>query len=251
MTSGHSSTLREFGLIGYPLGHSFSKGYFAEKFKNENITDAVYENFPIERISEFYELCAAHPNLRGLNVTIPHKTSILPFLDELSDEAQKIGAVNTILFSGDKKIGFNTDAWGFEKSLVPLLRSPHTAALVLGTGGASKAVVYVLDKLGIRWKYISREHRNDDLSYGELSDDIVASHPLIINTTPLGMFPAINASPPLPYSAITAHHLLYDLVYNPSVTRFMQAAIDRGAKVKNGLEMLQLQAEKAWEIWNK
>jgi shikimate dehydrogenase len=183
-------------------------------------------------------------------VTIPYKEAIIPFLDSLSPEAEKIGAVNTILFSAGKKTGYNTDAWGFEHSLVPKLLPQHGSALVLGTGGASKAVVYVLDKLGIHWQYVSRRKSSNCICYDDLAAEDILTHPLIINTTPLGMFPNTEAMPPLPYEAITAHHFLYDLVYNPAVTRFMQQGIDRGARVKNGLEMLQLQADRAWEIWN-
>jgi shikimate dehydrogenase len=242
---------RQFGLIGFPLSHSFSKGYFAEKFAREGIVDASYENYPLSLISEFPALCAHHPNFFGLNVTIPYKEAVIPFLDDLSDEAKAIGAVNTIHFREGRKIGFNTDAYGFEHSLRPLLRPHHNRALVLGTGGASKAIVYVLDKMGIAYIQVSRKSGEHTLTYEELNPEIIASHTLIINTSPLGMYPDIDAAPEIPYDSISNDHLLYDLIYNPSVTRFMQKGLDKGAQVKNGLEMLHLQAERAWEIWSK
>jgi shikimate dehydrogenase len=242
--------IRQFGLIGFPLSHSFSKGYFTEKFTREGITNAIYENYPLSQIREFADLCDAHPDFTGLNVTIPYKESVIPFLDDLSDEAKVIGAVNTIHFREGKKIGYNTDAHGFELSLMPLLRPHHQRALVLGTGGASKAVMYVLDKLGIPGQYVSRNKAQGVFAYHDLTDEIISTHTLIINTSPLGMYPYSDVAPSIPYTAISRDHLLYDLIYNPPVTHFMQMGLDRGAQVKNGLEMLHLQAERAWEIWN-
>jgi len=241
---------RQYGLIGFPLSHSFSRNYFSEKFEREGIQNATYENFPLENIHLFPGLCEKYTRLRGLNVTIPYKESVIAFLDELNEEARLIGAVNTILFAEGKRTGFNTDAWGFEHSLVPLLLPQDAAALVLGTGGASKAVTYVLDKLGINWKYVSRRGGENVIGYEELTANDILTHHLIINTTPLGMYPETNSLPALPYASLTAQHFLYDLVYNPEVTAFLQKGIDKGARVKNGLDMLQLQAERAWEIWN-
>jgi shikimate dehydrogenase len=242
--------MRQFGLIGYPLSHSFSKEYFAEKFQRDDITDCNYEVFPLEKIQDFVGLCEQHKNLVGLNVTIPYKERIIPFLEELNDEAAAIGAVNTISFAGGKKIGFNTDCYGFEMSLEPLLKSYHTSALILGTGGASKAVEYVLKKLGISFQYVSRHESANAIRYDALDERIILHSTLIINTTPLGMYPNIENSPDIPYGFITDKHLLYDLIYNPEETQFLKEGKKRGAQTKNGLEMLYLQAEKSWKIWN-
>lgn len=238
-----------FGLIGYPLEHSFSKKYFTQKFEKEKI-NARYENFPLKSIREFPELIKNN-SFSGMNVTIPYKQEVIPYLDELSDEAAKIGAVNTIRFMGGKLQGNNTDCHGFEMSLLPFLKPNHQKALVLGTGGASKAVVYVLDKLGISWKYVSRNPVEGGYTYGELTREIVESYPVIINTSPLGMYPKTDSCPELDYEGITSGHLLYDLVYNPEETLFLKKGKEKGAAIKNGLEMLYLQAEKAWEIWNR
>lgn len=242
--------MKQFGLIGYPLSHSFSKGYFSEKFQKENITDCVYDVFPLEKIEDFTDLCAEHKNLTGLNVTIPYKEKIIPFLDELNDEAQEIGAVNTIKFTNGKKIGYNTDCYGFEMSLKPLLKSHHTSALILGTGGASKAVEYVLKKSGISFQYVSRTKSSTSISYNDVDSFIIQHSTLIINSTPIGMYPNVDDAPHLPYNFITNNHLLYDLIYNPEETQFLKEGRIRGAQTKNGLEMLYLQAERSWEIWN-
>jgi shikimate dehydrogenase len=240
--------MRLFGLIGYPLSHSFSKRYFSQKFETEKI-DAQYENYPLKSIDEFPGLISNH-NLSGINVTIPYKQEVIQYLDSMSDEAEKIGAVNTIQIREGKLIGNNTDCYGFQQSLIPFLKPTHKHALVLGTGGASKAVVFVLDKLGIEWKYVSRTKIENGLTYQEVNKDVIKKHCLIINTTPLGMYPNIEESPAIDYEAIGDNHLLYDLVYNPEETLFLQKGKEKGATIKNGLEMLHLQAEKAWEIWN-
>lgn len=241
--------MKQYGLIGYPLSHSFSKGYFAKKFKEELITDAVYDVFPLETISHFLGLCKQYPNLKGLNVTIPYKEQVIAYLDKLDDEAQTIGAVNTIKFFNGKKIGYNSDCYGFEMSLRPLLQAHHKSALILGTGGASKAVEYVLKKLQIDFQYVSRTRTPSSLLY----QDVLLANELpylIINTTPLGMYPNVDAAPEIPYSLITDKHLLYDLVYNPDETSFLKNGKFQGAQIKNGLEMLHLQAERSWQIWN-
>lgn len=242
--------MKQFGLIGYPLSHSFSKGYFAEKFKKEGIADSQYDVFPLEKIEDFTALCEPHKNLVGLNVTIPYKEKIIPFLDELNEEAKAIGAVNTIKFVRGNKIGYNTDAYGFEMSLKPLLKPHHTSALILGTGGASKAVEYVLKKLRISFQYVSRNKSANTINYDELDELIIHHSTLIINSTPVGMYPNVENSPDIPYGLVTDKHLLYDLIYNPEETQFLKEGKQHGAQTKNGLEMLYLQAEKSWEIWN-
>jgi len=242
--------MKQFGLIGYPLSHSFSKGYFAEKFLKENIEDCSYDVFPLEKIEDFNSLCEQHQNLVGLNVTIPYKQQIIPFLDELDETAANIGAVNTIKFINNKKIGFNTDAFGFEMSLQPLLKSHHQQALILGTGGASKAVEFVLKKLGISFQYVSRNKNENAITYSELNEDIIHHSTLIINSTPIGMYPNVEVSPNVPYHFLSDKHLLYDLIYNPEETQFLKEGKQRGAQTKNGLEMLYLQAERSWQIWN-
>ena len=242
--------MKQFGLIGYPLSHSFSKGYFSEKFQKESIFDCQYDIFPLEKIEDFVELCAQHKNIVGLNVTIPYKEKIIPFLDELDDEAKAIGAVNTIKFTNGKMIGYNTDCFGFEMSLKPLLKAHHNSALILGTGGASKAVEYVLKKLGISFQYVSRTKSSTSISYNDVNSFIIQHSTLIINSTPIGMYPNVDIAPNIPYDAITNQHLLYDLIYNPEETQFLTEGKIRGAQTKNGLEMLYLQAERSWEIWN-
>lgn len=239
----------KLGLIGYPLSHSFSKGYFTQKFQKENIPNHVYDTYPIEKI-ELVEQLFNTENLVGLNVTIPYKESVINFLDQLDDTAQQIGAVNTIKIRDGIKTGYNTDCYGFEKSFEPLLKKQHEKALVLGTGGASKAVIYVLNKLGIPYQYVSRTASENHLSYEDIQADMMNEYKIIINTTPLGMHPNVGSLPDLPYEAITSEHYLYDLVYNPEVTAFLQKGIDKNATIKNGLDMLHLQAEGAWKIWD-
>lgn len=238
----------EYGLIGYPLGHSFSPTYFGKKFAVLGI-DAVYSAYPLENITEFPNLLHAH-SFRGLNVTIPHKESVIPYLDALDDVAKKVGAVNTIAFAEGIKKGYNTDVIGFELSLAPLLKPQHKQALILGTGGASKAVAFVLEKLGITYLKISRSKKSGTLCYDELGPEIIKAHPLIINCSPVGKAPEANYAPSIPYEGITDKHLLYDLIYNPAETKFLSIGKQHGAAIKNGLEMLELQADSAWEIWN-
>ena len=241
-----------YGLIGYPLSHSFSKAYFAKKFEALGITNKYYESFPLEKIDHFPNLLQQHKNLVGLNVTIPYKEKIFPFLDEIDEAAEKIGAVNTIKIAKNGKTkGFNTDVYGFEHSLRPLLRKNHRFALILGTGGAAKAVRYVLEKCEIDYKMVSRRPKKNEFSYEEIDAKVLKKYHLIINTTPLGMSPKVETCPNLPYENLTNQHFLYDLVYNPTETVFLQKGKQQGAIIKNGLEMLHLQAEKAWQIWNE
>ncbi|GEP96302.1 shikimate dehydrogenase family protein [Chitinophaga cymbidii] len=243
--------MRLFGLIGFPLSHSFSKGFFTEKFEKEGITGCRYENFPIPDIGQFPLLWKEHPQLEGLNVTIPYKQVVIPFLDELSEAAQAIGAVNCVRLKDGRLKGHNTDVTGFRRSLEPLLKPQHTKALILGAGGAAKAVKFALQQLGITYTEVSRKYCNGTIGYEAISKEIMDAHPLIINTTPLGMYPNVAEAPPIPYHFINEDHLLYDLVYNPAETQFMQQGAARGAAVKNGHEMLILQAEASWEIWNE
>jgi shikimate dehydrogenase len=245
--------INKYGLIGFPLTHSFSKQFFTDKFKREKI-DATYENFEIEEISRLTEIVKANPLLSGLNVTIPYKEQVIPLLDELDKAAEKVGAVNTLKITRmAQKIhlkGYNTDTLGFEVSLKPLLGEHHKRALILGTGGASKAIKYVLNKLGI--EYISasiEELKENEIRYEEIDEKIMSERLLIINATPLGTFPKTDTFPPIPYKFISDKHLLYDLVYNPEMTRFMEMGKMKGAAVKNGLEMLEQQALKSYEIW--
>ena len=247
--------MNKYGLIGFPLTHSFSRGFFTEKFRIEQI-DAEYLNFEIEDVSDIREIVRENPALKGLNVTIPHKESVLSFLDEVSAAAEKIGAVNTIKInrSSDEKPvlkGCNTDYVGFKNSISLLLRPDiHKRALILGTGGASKAVAQALSDLDIEWKYVSRTKNENQLIYNELTSCILSKYTIIINASPLGTFPKTDEYPPIPYELLTPNHLLYDLVYNPAETLFLKKGKERGAIIKNGKEMLELQALAAWEIWN-
>lgn len=242
-----------YGLIGYPLIHSFSQNYFNQKFEAENI-DARYLNFEIADIGELMEVLSENPNLNGLNVTIPYKEQVLPYLNEIDEDAAKIGAVNVIKFipgkNGITLKGYNSDIIGFCDSLRPLLKPTHKNALVLGTGGAAKAVTQGLLNLGITPTYVSRTKREGMLTYDELTPEIMDSNRVIVNTTPLGMYPHTEECPDIPYQLLTPEHLCYDLLYNPDVTLFMKRAQENGAEVKNGLEMLLLQAFAAWNIWN-
>jgi len=246
--------MKKYGLIGFPLTHSFSKRFFTEKFEKENV-DASYENFEIEEISWFPEVVRNNPELIGLNVTIPHKQGVIPFLDELDEAAEKVGAVNTVKISrqgGHIHLkGFNTDTWGFETTLKPLLKSHHTKALILGTGGASKAIKYVLNKLGIGFISASIEElQENEIRYEDIDEKMLAERLLVINATPLGTYPKVETFPPIPYEFLTEKHLLFDLVYNPETTQFMEKGKNKGAVVKNGYEMLVQQALKSYEIWN-
>ncbi len=239
----------QYGIIGFPLTHSFSPAYFNSKFANESI-DAFYSSFSLGSIEEFPALLTTHPDINGLSVTIPYKESVIPYLDELDAAAESIGAVNCIAVTKGLKKGYNTDIIGFEQSLNPLLQPHHNKALILGTGGSSKAVAWVLKNLGIPFIKVSRSKHKGQLTYDELTPEIVAQYKLIINTTPLGQYPNTDAAAAIPYEGISAQHLLFDLVYNPAETKFLQLGNARGAVVKNGYEMLVLQAEAAWNIWN-
>ena len=243
--------MKRYGLIGYPLTHSFSKKYFEDKFRNENISDCIYENFPLTNIDQFPSLIQSNAGLIGLNVTIPYKELVIPYLDELHEAAKEIGAVNTIKVSKGRLHGYNTDAFGFMQSLMKELKPHHTRALILGTGGSSKAVAYGLKKMGIEYQFVSRQpESNREISYGYLDKEVIREHTLIVNTTPTGMFPNVEVCPSIPYEYLTSYHLLFDLIYNPSETMFLKKGQAQFAKIKNGLEMLQLQAERSWEIWN-
>jgi shikimate dehydrogenase len=241
--------MQRYGLIGFPLKNSFSANYFNQKFAEQGL-DAVYQNFALEDIEAFPELIKNNKDLHGLNVTIPYKQHVIPFLNQVDVVARQIGAVNTIKFTQNKLIGYNTDVFGFEKSILPLLKPWHQSALVLGTGGASKAVNYVLNKLGIKHTHVGRK-ANEGLLYEELDKSNMRSNQIIINCTPLGMFPLVDDYPLIPYQYITNLHLVYDLIYLPEETLFLKQARENGAVTKNGLEMLTLQAEKAWQIWNE
>ncbi|ETZ19511.1 shikimate dehydrogenase [Pedobacter sp. V48] len=247
--------MRKFGLIGFPLSHSFSKKFFTEKFLNENIPDCEYELFPIEHIELLPELISKNVELEGLNVTIPYKLAVLPFLNEVDEAAEQIGAVNCISIhrNNGKELltGYNTDAYGFEESLKPMLNEHHKKALIFGDGGAAKAVKYVLNKLSIPFIVVTRSPTLDSILYDAVTSELLQDYTVLINTTPLGMSPNTETCPDIPYEALTERHLAYDLVYNPEETTFLAKSGTSGASVKNGLEMLYLQAERSWYIWNK
>lgn len=247
--------MKIYGLIGRVLGHSFSQDYFNRKFEAEQI-DARYVNFEIQSIDDFENVLDANPSLAGLNVTIPYKQLIIDRLDSLDPDAAAIGAVNVIRFmrdnSGRRHLrGYNTDAIGFRDSIAPLLDDDRRKALVLGTGGASRAVVYALKQLGIDVALVSRSAREGVITYADITPEILETHTIIVNTTPLGMYPAVDAAPDIPYEHLTPRHLCYDLLYNPDYTLFMRRSAEAGAEVKNGLEMLILQAFAAWQIWQR
>ena len=241
-----------YGLIGNPLVHSFSKKYFTEKFEKKNLDDCRFELYPLEAISEFPDLVEHVKDLQGLAVTIPYKESVIAFLDEVQEDAKKIGAVNCIKITANKLTGYNTDHIGFERSLKPLLQLHHRKALVLGSGGSSKAVQYVLDKLNISFLVVTRNNipANGFINYDTIDERIMYEYPLIINCTPVGMFPNDAEQPPLPYHFLNKKNLLFDLVYRPAETRFLLSGKESGATVKNGFEMLLIQAEENWRIWN-
>ncbi|MBA4321455.1 MAG: shikimate dehydrogenase [Odoribacter sp.] len=247
--------MRKFGLIGFPLGHSFSKQYFTDKFKAESISGCSYENYELTNLSRLKELILNNAEICGLNVTIPFKSEIINYLDQTDNEAAETGAVNVLKISGkgDKLHikGFNTDIFGFRESLIPNIKGCNiNSAIILGTGGSSKAVAAVLKKLGIGIVSVSRRSGAGSISYNELTDKILIENQLIVNTTPLGMFPHIDIYPDLNYNCLTRGHILYDLVYNPGLTAFLKKGKERGCKTIGGLNMLHLQAEKSWEIWN-
>ncbi len=242
----------KYGLIGYPLKHSFSQGYFNEKFSSEQI-EAEYVNFEIAKISEFKQVIKQNPNLKGLNVTIPYKEQIIPYLDDLSANAKEIGAVNVIKFIRNKGklklVGYNSDIIGFKQSIDPLLKEHHRKALILGTGGSSKAIYHGLRQLGLEAKFVSREKVKDAFLYKDLDERVLMEYTVIVNCTPVGMYPHVDECPAIPYEYLTPQHLLYDLLYNPDETLFLRHGKSRGSMVKNGLEMLLLQAFAAWEFW--
>ncbi|WP_316750040.1 shikimate dehydrogenase [Pedobacter gandavensis] len=245
--------MKKFRLIGYPLSHSFSKKHFTEKFVKEQIADCAYELYPMEHVNSFPELIADE-EIVGINVTIPHKVGVMAYVDQLDEAAAEIGAVNCVDIRRENgKVtlkGYNTDAYGFEASLLPFLKEHHTKALVFGDGGAAKAVKYVLNKLGISFLIVTRKPAEGTILYDAVDAEMMAEYTLLINTTPLGMSPNVDSCPQIPYESITEKHLAYDLVYNPEVTKFLELSAASGAAIKNGLEMLYLQAERSWHIWN-
>ncbi|QEC45671.1 shikimate dehydrogenase family protein [Pseudobacter ginsenosidimutans] len=244
--------MRRYGLIGYPLGHSFSQPFFTEKFRKEGIQDCVYQNFPIPEIAVLKEILASYTDLAGLNVTIPYKEQVIPFLHHMEPVVQAIGACNCIRIENGELTGFNTDVLGFERSLSEFLQPSHRKALVLGTGGAAKAICYVLEQKGIDYLIISRNpSAANQRSYEQVTPAIIDEYTLIVNTTPVGMYPKEDAWPALPYEAISSNHYLYDLVYNPARTQFLQRGEAQGAAIKNGMDMLVIQAEESWRIWNE
>ncbi|MFB2119180.1 shikimate dehydrogenase [Parapedobacter sp. 2B3] len=247
--------MKKFGLIGFPLTHSFSKKYYDAKIEREQIPGVGYELYPIPAITDFPGLVGKDTRLMGINVTIPYKIAVMGYLDRLSPEAEAIAAVNCIRIdreNGGKPVltGYNTDVYGFAESLRPLLKPHHEAALILGNGGAAKAVSFALGQLGIAHTVVSRSAKSGQLAYTQLDEGVIGIHPLIINTTPLGTYPNVAGHPGIPYHLLDDRHLLYDLVYNPAETEFLKRGKARGTATKNGLEMLELQAERNWEIWN-
>ena len=244
--------MKIYGLLGNPLGHSFSHKYFAEKFQRENIGDCVYVNFETPDLHLKIEALKSDLNLCGLNVTIPYKTQILSYLNIVSPECEEINACNCIKVFKEKWTGFNTDITGFEKTFLPKLKSYHSKALILGTGGSSKAVAYVLKKLGIGYLFVSRTKNAsiNMIGYDEIDLDILSEYKIVINTTPVGMFPHINNSPDMPYEFVSPEHYFFDLIYNPGVTLFLAKAKEKGAAIENGKNMLTIQAEESWRIWN-
>ncbi|MCI2230141.1 shikimate dehydrogenase [Polaribacter sp. MSW13] len=241
-----------FGLLGKDISYSFSRGYFSNKFKNENLKNHQYVNFDIPKIQDF-PLILEDKNIKGINVTIPYKEEIIPFLDKLDKTAKKIGAVNTIKFTKKGKLkGYNSDVVGFENSIKPLLKNHHKKAFILGTGGASKAIAYALKKNKIKYKFVSRNPEGKkQISYDSLSEKLINDYTVIINCTPLGTSPEIEKHPNIPYQFLTEKHLLFDLIYNPEVSTFLSKGKEKGATIKNGLQMLELQAEESWRVWNE
>lgn len=239
-----------YGLVGRNISYSFSKGYFAQKFATLGLNGHVYENFDLPAINSFPELIGGNPDLKGLNVTIPYKEAVIPYLAALDSEAEKIGAVNTIKFTAKGLKGYNTDAYGFRKAIEPFIQEHHKKALILGTGGASKAVAFVLEKLGITYSHVSRDPSKGQYRYSDLNKALLQEYTVLVNCTPLGTYPNITAKPAIPYEFVCSDHLLFDLIYNPEKTAFLTAGEKNKATICNGLKMLELQAEKAWELWN-
>ena len=243
---------QQFGLVGKNISYSFSRKYFATKFESQVFDDYSYENFDLSSISNFPEILKNNPNIKGLNVTIPYKETIIPYLDKISKKATIIGAVNTIKFTKSGKLkGFNSDWYGFKKAIAPFLKNHHKKALILGTGGASKAIAYALNQMNITYSFVSRIANTNTISYELLNETTFENHQIIINTTPLGTFPNTDEFPMLPYSFFTSNHIAFDLIYNPEKTRFLERAEKNGATIVNGHSMLVHQAEKSWKIWNK
>lgn len=242
--------MKRYGLIGSPLTHSLSEQYFTQKFIEEGIEDCVYERFSMPSIADLHEILNSHLDLRGFNITIPYKKEVLAFLTERSKAVEEVGACNCVKIESGKLIGYNTDVIGFENSLIPFLKPIHNRALVLGTGGAALAIVYVLQKLGIEFSYVSRTAKIGQFSYNDLVASVMASHTLIINTTPLGMFPNIEDCPAIPYDLLTPEHHLFDLTYNPAASTFLTKGKQMGTTIQNGQQMFVEQAEQSWRIWN-
>lgn len=238
-----------FGLIGKNISYSFSRGYFTEKFSDLGLADHSYENFDLQTIREFKGVVENNRNIKGLNVTIPYKEAIIPYLDELDGQAKKIGAVNTVQFTDKGLKGFNTDVYGFRNTIFPYLKTHHKKALILGTGGASKAVAFVLGELGIQNKSVSRNPSDNQINYQAVTESVLQEFTVLVNCTPLGTHPNVDEKPDIPYSSLTERHFLFDLIYNPEKTAFLKEGEIRGARILNGLRMLELQADKAWEIW--
>jgi shikimate dehydrogenase len=242
---------RLYGLIGYPLSHSFSKRYFTEKFEKENIAGCRYELFPIKSVNDLRNIIHNNPTLCGLNVTIPYKETVIPFLHNMTDAVHQIGACNCIQIFDGKLTGYNTDVIGFEKMILPYLKPYHSKALILGTGGAAKAVAWVFNKLGLEYIYVSRDAGMNKISYSDIDASLMDAHKIVVNTTPLGMAPNTEGVPEIPFDYISSEHLFIDLIYNPAKTRFLSIAEQKGATIVNGMEMLIIQAEEAWKIWNQ
>ncbi|REJ83504.1 MAG: shikimate dehydrogenase [Bacteroidetes bacterium] len=248
--------MKKYGLFGYPLEHSYSKKFFTEKFMREDRDDCVFENYESKDIYDLKKIIHENPNLMGLNITLPFKQDVIPMLDQLDDISQKIGAVNTIRIlrqdHGKFELhGFNTDAWGFELAIRPILRPHHRRALILGTGGSAKAVSFVFRKLNIEHFFVTREESRFHYSYADLNQNAMKAFQVIVNTTPLGMYPDIDSCPNIPYEFLTHKNLCFDLIYNPAQTKFLERSKEAGAFIHNGFRMLRLQAEKSWEIWNE
>lgn len=243
--------MKRYGLIGRTLTHSFSKTYFNRKFAEEAIKDCAYDNFELKTIEEFPLFVAANPAIKGLNITIPYKEKVLQFLTGQNEIVEEIGACNCVRIEGGNIVGYNTDVTGFRKALEPQLKSHHKKALILGTGGASKAIRYVLEEFSINYELVSRRKEEGTCGYEDIGDDILSNHHIIINTTPLGMYPNTDADPPIPYQFITDKHFLFDLIYNPAKTKFLSEGEKRGAQILNGYEMLVYQAEESWRIWSE
>lgn len=243
--------MRVYGLIGYPLSHSFSKKYFTEKFEREGLDECRYELFPLSSIEELPQLLNDNPELCGLNVTIPYKEQVLSYLQEENELVKAIRACNCIDIREGKLKGYNTDVLGFERSLQQLMQPHHKKALILGTGGVSKAVQFILQKMGLGYRYVSRKPGVHSFSYEQLTPAVLAEYTLIVNTTPLGMYPNVTEAPPIPYEALSPQHYLFDMVYNPEKTLFMKMGEEKGAVIKNGYDMLEIQADESWNIWSR